>query len=54
MKPSHLAVTVTVAALCTGILVLFTDLELSVVRWFNCGPLSSVSEDQSEVCKRQL
>jgi hypothetical protein len=54
MKSSHLAVTAAVAALCTGILVLFTDIELSVVRWFNCGPFSTLSEDQSEVCKRQL
>jgi hypothetical protein len=54
MKPSHLAVTAAVAALCTGILVLFTDVELSVVRWLNCGPFSTLSEDESEVCKRQL
>ena len=33
MKPSSLAVITAVAALCAGILVLFTDIELSFVRW---------------------
>ena len=51
MKSSHLAVTAAVAALCAGILVLFTDIELSVVRWFNCGPLSTSGEQRSDVCR---
>jgi hypothetical protein len=37
--------------LCGGILVLFTDLELSLVRWVNCGPWSGPSERSSEVCR---
>ena len=37
--------------LCGGILVLFTDVEVGLVRWFNCGPLSTSSEDRSEVCR---
>lgn len=52
MKRTHVAVSAAVAALCAGILVLFTDVEISVVRWFNCGPLSSSAEDDSEVCKQ--
>ena len=32
----------------------FTDIELSFVRWVNCGPFSTLSEEQSEICKRQL
>ena len=39
---------------CAGILVLFTDIEVSMVRWFSCGPFSSQGEEQSEVCKRKL
>ena len=54
MGRSHLLVSAAVAALCAGILVLFTDLEVSVVRWFSCGPFSSQGEEQSEVCKRKL
>ena len=54
MKGSHVAISAAVAALCAGILVLFTDIEVSMVRWFNCGPFSSQAEEQSEVCKRKL
>lgn len=54
MGRSHLLVSAAVVALCTGILVLFTDLELSVVRWFSCGPLSTAGEDRSELCERKL
>jgi len=51
MKGSHLAVSAAVAAICAGILVLFTDIELSMVRWFSCGPLSTAREDRSELCQ---
>ena len=54
MKGSHLAIGTAVAAICAGILVLFTDVEVSVARWFSCGPFSSGSEKQSEVCQRKL
>jgi hypothetical protein len=37
--------------LCGGILVLFTDIEVSAVRWFNCGPLAPESERRSEICR---
>jgi hypothetical protein len=54
MSKSHLLVTAAVAALCAGILVLFTDIEISVVRWFSCGPLSTAREDRTELCSRKL
>ncbi|MEY3750706.1 MAG: hypothetical protein RLZZ631_443 [Cyanobacteriota bacterium] len=54
MKGSTLAISAAVAALCAGILVLFTDVEVSVVRWFSCGPLSTQGEDRSELCQRKL
>ena len=54
MKPSSVAVIAAVTALCAGILGLFTDIGLSFVRWVNCGPFSTLNEEQSEVCKRQL
>lgn len=37
--------------LCGGILVLFTDIEVTAVRWFNCGPLAPQDERRSEVCR---
>ena len=43
--------TLGVALLCGGILVLFTDIEVSMVRWVNCGPLATQGEQQSEVCR---
>lgn len=51
LKPSTLAVSAAVAAVCAGLLVLFTDIEMSLVRWVNCGPFASQSEDRSESCK---
>ena len=55
MKGSHIAISAAVAALCAGILVLFTDVEVSMVRWFSCGPFSTQGEEQSEVwCLKRL
>ena len=54
MGRSQLLVSAAMAALCAGILVLFTDLEVSVVRWFSCGPLSSAGEQRSTLCERKL
>jgi hypothetical protein len=51
MSRKHLLVTAAVAALCAGILVLFTDIETSVTRWFNCGPIATEGERRSEVCR---
>ena len=43
--------TVAVALLCGGILVLFTDVEVLLVRWFNCGPIATQGERDSDVCR---
>jgi hypothetical protein len=37
--------------LCGGILVLFTDVEIGLVRWFNCGTLSTPDERNIELCR---
>lgn len=37
--------------LCGGILVLFTDIEVSAVRWFSCGPLAPHDERHTELCR---
>lgn len=36
---------------CGGILVLFTDVEVKLVRWINCGPLSTESESNTRICR---
>ena len=43
--------TVAVVLVCGGILVLFTDVEVQLVRWFNCGPIATLSEKESSVCR---
>jgi hypothetical protein len=53
-KAPTIAISAAVAALCAGLLVLFTDIEVSAVRWFSCGPFATQGEDQSDVCKRKL
>ncbi len=37
--------------LCSGILVLFTDVEVKLVRWINCGPLNTESERDTRICR---
>ena len=54
MKGSQIAISAAVAALGAGLLVLFTDIEVSMVRWFSCGPFSTQGEQRSELCKRKL
>ena len=54
MKGSQIAISAAVAALCAGMLVLFTDIEVSMVRWFSCGPFSTQGEQRSELCERKL
>ncbi len=51
MSAKHLLVTGAVAVVCAAILVLFTDIETSLVRWVNCGPVSTGGERRSEVCR---
>ena len=43
--------TVAVVLLCGGILVLFTDVEVQLVRRFNCGPIATLGEKDSNVCR---
>ena len=43
--------TVAVVLLCGGILVLFTDVEVQLVRWFNCGSIATLGEKNSDVCR---
>jgi hypothetical protein len=51
MSRRDLTVTGVVAVLCAALLVLFTDIEVGVVRWVNCGPLSAGGERNSELCR---
>jgi hypothetical protein len=51
MKKSQVLAGGLVALVCAAILVLFTDIELSLFRWVNCGPLSSAGERRSDVCR---
>lgn len=46
----YILVSAAVATLCGGILVLFTDLEVSVEQWVNCGPFSLQSEHDTPIC----
>ncbi|MFM8935409.1 MAG: hypothetical protein ACKOE9_00270 [Vulcanococcus sp.] len=52
MKAPTLAVSAAVGLICAAILVLFTDIELSVLRWANCGPLASQAAKGSAFCQR--
>jgi hypothetical protein len=47
----HLLVSAGVAVLCGGILVLFTDIEVSVEQWVNCGPFSLQNEKDTPICR---
>jgi hypothetical protein len=51
MGRRNTVISLAVLLLCGGILVLFTDLELSAVRWLNCGPWASHNERRSELCR---
>jgi hypothetical protein len=47
----YLLVSAGVAVLCGGILVLFTDIEVSVEQWVNCGPFSLQNEKDTPICR---
>ena len=51
MSKQHWLVSGALVLLCGGVLVLFTDVETSLVRWVNCGPLSSADDRQSRICR---
>jgi hypothetical protein len=50
MSKRHLLVSALVAALCTGILVLFTEIEDSFRLWTRCTPLQGAPH--SPECRR--
>ena len=43
--------TLAVSALCVGILVLFTDIEVQLVRWVHCSAIATEAEKNSDVCR---
>ncbi|MEB3199511.1 MAG: hypothetical protein VKK62_03140 [Synechococcaceae cyanobacterium] len=51
MNKRDLVVSTAVLLLCGGLLVLFTDIEVGLVRWVNCGPIGGAGERSSEVCR---
>jgi hypothetical protein len=51
MSKQHWLVSGALVLLCGGVLVLFTDVETSLVRWVSCGPFSTAGERQSRICR---
>jgi hypothetical protein len=51
MNKTHLFVGGAVALLCAGILVVFTDIEVKVIEWVNCGPLAVRQDRDSRICR---
>lgn len=44
-------VSLVVAVLCGGVLILFTDVEVQLVRWLNCGPIATDAQKSSAICR---
>jgi hypothetical protein len=51
MQKRDAVVSVVVLLLCGGLMVLFTDIEVSVAHWVNCGPIGGAGERRSELCR---
>ena len=51
MDRRNTLVSLALVLICGGILVVFTDVELSVVHWVNCGPLASDDARRTPVCQ---
>ncbi|MDA0716946.1 MAG: hypothetical protein O2839_01845 [Cyanobacteria bacterium] len=51
MSKQHWFVSGALVLLCGGVLVLFTDVETSLMRLVICGQLSSPGERQSRLCR---
>lgn len=51
MGRRDILVSVAAAAVCVGILALFTEVDLKLVRWVNCGPLASPAAREAEPCR---
>ena len=43
--------TLAVSALCVGIWVLFTDIEIKLVRWVNCSAIATEAGKNNDVCR---
>ncbi|WP_172820901.1 hypothetical protein [Cyanobium sp. NIES-981] len=44
-------VSVILVLVCGAILSIFTDVELRLVEWLNCGPQAPADEQRSGVCR---
>lgn len=53
MNKRNSLISLMVLLVCGAILVLFTDVELSLVRWINCGPWAAQADRQSEICRQR-
>lgn len=51
MTKQHWLVSGVLVLLCGGVLVLFTDVEDSLTRWINCGPIATEAERRSTLCR---
>ena len=51
MKPTQSLISLALVILCGGILVLFTDVELLMMRWVSCGPVATEAQKNSQVCR---
>jgi hypothetical protein len=52
MSQRHWIVTAAVAGICAAILVLFTDVEVTLVRALNCGPFAPAGErNNRDLCR---
>ena len=51
MSRRELVVSAVVAALCAGILVVFTDIEATPMRWLHCGPLARPEAKVDRHCR---
>ncbi|MFM7647393.1 MAG: hypothetical protein ACKO50_04905 [Cyanobium sp.] len=51
MRKSDWLVSALLVLICGGILVLFTDVELRLVRWVNCSVLTPGNEHTSAMCR---
>ena len=51
MTRSNLVVSAVVALICGGILVVFTHIEVTFMRWVQCGPLAPETARLEKRCR---
>ncbi len=51
MKPPQSLISLVLVILCGGILVLFTDVELLLMRWIDCSLIAKESQKNNQVCR---